>query len=191
MPSRLRRHDEYGHTHFLTMSCHKRLQFFRHNSVKNVFINAMRNTRGNAGVRWIGYVIMPEHVHLLLFPQHPGREDVIPISTILQDLKQYVGRHGKRALRDVWARDRTLGSAPLDAWACGKGAKPFWKPRGYDFNVTIEATLHGKLDYMHRNPVTRGLVDRAEQWLWSSYCFYELGDDSLIGMDWDGVWPIV
>ena len=49
----------------------------------------------------------------------------------------------------------------------------------------------GKLDYMHRNPITRGLVERAEQWRWSSDQFYEFGDDSLIAIDWDGPWPLV
>jgi putative transposase len=51
--------------------------------------------------------------------------------------------------------------------------------------------LRTKLDYIHKNPITRGLVDRAEEWPWSSYRFYELGDSSLIAMDWDGSWPIV
>ncbi len=151
----------------------------------------MRNTREKLGIRWIGYVIMPEHVHLLTFPQEPNHDDPIPVSAVLQYLKQCVGRHGKAALRTVWAQRRSLGTPPLDAWACGDGPKPFWKPRGYDFNITTEPRLYEKLDYMHRNPITRGLVDRAEQWPWSSYRFYEFGDDSLIGMDWDGVWPLI
>ena len=44
---------------------------------------------------------------------------------------------------------------------------------------------------MHRNPITRGLVERPEQWRWSSYRFYEMDDISLIDMDWDGSWPIL
>lgn len=52
-------------------------------------------------------------------------------------------------------------------------------------------TLLEKLDYCHKNPITRGLVDRAEDWAWSSYCYYENGDESVLKMDWDGSWPIV
>lgn len=55
MPSKLRRIDEYGHTHFLTILCYRRLQFFRHDSVKQVFVDAMRRTREKLGIRWIGY----------------------------------------------------------------------------------------------------------------------------------------
>ncbi|UCD30190.1 MAG: transposase [Planctomycetota bacterium] len=190
MPGRLKRHDEYGHTHFLTISCYRRLQFFRHDSVKKVFIEGIHHTREKLGIRWIGYVIMPEHIHLLIFPQPNGSDTPIPVSQVLHELKQYVGRHGKKALRKIWSVNRSLGTPPLDAWALGQGPKPFWKPRGYDFNTTREDTIHEKLDYMHKNPITRGLVDRAELWPWSSYRYYELSDYSLIEMDWDGSWPI-
>ena len=191
MPSRLRRHDDYGHTHFLTISCYRRLRFLDHDAAKRVMVDGMHQTREMLHIRWIGYVIMPEHVHLLLFTTPIGAEEPVPISKVLQYLKQYVGRHGKEALRVVWKERGGLGSAPLDEWALGSGPKPFWKTRAYDFNVTSEKALHTKLDYIHKNPITRGLVDRTEQWRWSSYRYYELEDDSLIAMDWDGSWPIV
>jgi putative transposase len=79
----------------------------------------------------------------------------------------------------------------LDAWARSAGPKPFWKPRAYDFNVIEENRLHEKLDYMHKNPTTRGLVDGPHEWRWSSYQYYQFDDDSIIQMDWDGSWPIV
>jgi putative transposase len=191
MPSRLRRHDEYGHVHFLTISCYRRLQFFRHGPVKQVFVDGLARTRAKLGVRWVGYVVMPEHVHLLVFPMRKGTDEPVAISTMLQDLKQYVGRQGKEALRSIWRERRSLGSPPMDAWALGAAPKPFWKTRAYDFNVTSESTLHGKLEYMHKNPITRGLVERADQWTWSSYRYYECDDDSVLAMDWDGSWPIV
>lgn len=191
MPSKLRRHDEYGHTHFLTISCYRRLRFFEHDAVKRVFVRGMARTREKLGIRWIGYVIMREHVHLLVFPARAGENKPVPISTVLQSLKQDVGRHGKEALRAVWSRERSLGSPPTDAWARGAGSRPFWKTRAHDFNVTTERSFHVRLDYIHKNPVTRGLVDRAEQWQWSSYRYYEYDDDSVIAMDWDGSWPIV
>ena len=92
MPGKLRRINEYGHTHFLTISCYRRLQFFRHDAVKRVFMNAMHRTREKLGIRWVGYVIMPEHVHLLVLPALVDSDGFIPISIVLQDLKQYVGR---------------------------------------------------------------------------------------------------
>ncbi|MGB2987180.1 MAG: transposase [Phycisphaerae bacterium] len=191
MPGRLRRYDEYGHTHFLTISCYRRLRFFDHDAVKQVFVRGMAETREKLGIRWIAYVIMPEHVHLLAFPTRVGEDEPVPISAVLHSLKQYVGRHGKQALRAVWARRRSLGNPPMDAWARSTGPKPFWKTRAHDSNITTERAFHVKLDYIHKNPITRGLVDRAEQWPWSSYRYYEFDDESVIAMDWDGSWPMV
>jgi len=151
--------------------------------------NVRKRPRDNPGEGWgtdsFGYRIPPCPVDFADMTSM-----VTPISRVLQTLKQYVGRHGKQALRHIWSRSRTLGSRPMDIWARATGPKPFWKTRAHDFNVTTEQSLHVKLDYMHKNPITRGLVDRAEQWQWSSYCFYELDDDSVIAMDWDGSWPI-
>ena len=174
----------------LPLSCYRRLQFFRHDPVRRVFVDGMGHTRAKLGIRWVGYVVMPEHVHLLLFPIPVGADAPVGVSTVLHDLKQYVGRHGKEALRSIWREAQSLGRQPMDAWAMGSGAKPFWKTRVYDFNVTTEKTLHAKLDYMHKNPITRGLAERAEQWVWSSYRYYEYDDDSVIALDWDGSCPI-
>ena len=73
----------------------------------------------------------------------------------------------------------------------GEGSRPFWKLRAYDFNVTTERAFRVKLDYIHKNPITRGLVEHPEQWPWGSYRYYELNDTSLLEMDWNGSWPIV
>jgi putative transposase len=190
VPSRLRRHDEWGHIHFVTFSCFRRLQFFRHDGPRAAFVEAMKLVRAKFGVRWLGYVIMPEHVHILVLPQSPGAAAPTPISVVLHHLKGAAGRTGKAALRVVWRQHRSLGTPPLDAWATGSGEKPFWKPRSNDFNVVSEEKVPEKLDYMHNNPVRRGLVERPEQWAWSSFQYYESGERWPIEMDWDGSFPI-
>ncbi|MFH1418801.1 MAG: transposase [Planctomycetota bacterium] len=189
MPSRLQRHNELYQIHFITFSCFRRLQFFRHDTVKLTFTNAMKRVRGRFNIRWIGYVIMPEHVHLLVAPQEKGSDEITSVSSFLNTLKGASGHDGKEALREVWRRNRSLGTRVLDAWATGMDPRPFWKPRGYDFNVVRDDTLLSKLDYTHNNPIRRGLAESAEQWRWSSFRYYELADDSLIEMDWDGRMP--
>ncbi len=187
MPTSLHRYDEPGHVHFLTVSCHRRLPFFGTPDIRDAVADSMRRSRGRLGFRWIGFVIMPEHVHWLVLPQRSDDSDVIPISGVLQSLKTSVGMNVKRALRGVWGRRRSLGHPGLDRWATAHtDHKPIWTTRGIDFNVTNISTLRAKLDYCHANPVTRGLVDRPEDWRWSSYRFYELDDRSSLVMDWDG-----
>jgi putative transposase len=91
-----------------------------------------------------GYVVMPEHIHLLVSEPEKGR-----LAQTLQSLKQSVAR--RLALR---------------------AAEPFWQARYYDFNVWSERKFTEKLRYIHRNPVTRGLVDRPEDWPRSSFRHY-------------------
>lgn len=75
MPGKLGRYDEYAHVRFLTISCYRRLQFFGHDSVKRVFVGGMARTRAMLGIRWVGYVVMPEHVHLLLLRMPIGADE--------------------------------------------------------------------------------------------------------------------
>jgi len=134
---------------------------------------------------------MPEHIHVLLYPQRPAAGEVVAVSALLRDFKQYVGFHGKATLRDYWREHRSLWSDPLDQWARGElGEQAFWNTRGYDLNVDSLDVVREKLDYCHENPVKRGLVAGKRDWAWSSCRFYESGDDSLLGMDWDGGWPL-
>ncbi|MFH1749175.1 MAG: hypothetical protein ABIG44_19255 [Planctomycetota bacterium] len=144
------------------------------------------------GIYLIGYVVMPEHVHVLLLPQARGCMEPLPISRLLNAFKQHVGYYGKAWLRDYWREHGSLWSEPLNRWARGEfGDQPLWNTRGHDFNIDRQQTLIEKLDYCHKNPVTRELVDHPEEWAWSSYRFYEMDDASILRLDWDGGWPIV
>jgi len=59
----------------------------------------------------------------------------------------------------------------------------FWLPRSYDFNVFSQKKVAEKLDYIHWNPVKRGLVASPEQWRWSSYRFYALGEEGPVKIE--------
>jgi putative transposase len=191
MPSRLHRYDEPGHTHFWTISCYRRLQFLHDDGMKRVVVDGLRAVQTTLGVCLIGYVIMPEHIHVLVYPHRRSQDTLVPIGSVLQVFKQYIGRHGKERLRQVWRRQGRLWSAPLNRWARGQfGKQEIMNTRGYDHNIFTENELREKLDYCHKNPITRGLTRRADDWRWSSYRFYRCNDRSLLTMDWNGRWPI-
>jgi len=61
--------------------------------------------------------------------------------------------------------------------------RPFWLPRYYDFNVHSEEKRVEKLRYMHRNPVTRGLVAHPEEWRWSSFRHYLTGEIGAVEIE--------
>jgi putative transposase len=190
MPSRLTRYDIPGHVHFWTISCYHRLTFFVHDELKRVLVDGLRMLQNRFGVCLVGYVIMPEHVHVLLYPHRRGMAEAVPISQLLHAFKKHVGFHGKQCLAGLRERHGRLWTEALDEWATSSVERTLWTTRGYDFNIDRFETLCEKLDYCHKNPMTRGLVQRAEDWSWSSYRFYEFGDRSILALDWDRAWPI-
>jgi len=171
MPRRVKRYTGRGDLHFITFSCYERRPFLQTKRVKNIFVKILEEVRGRFGFRLMGYVLMPEHVHLLI--------DELPKALparVIQVLKQRVSRilRGKKR--------RASGQLALRFPDDLADYRRFWQRRYFDFNVYREKKLREKLDYMHANPVKRGLVSHPREWPWSSWSFYERGE-GLIQMD--------
>ncbi|MBK8267051.1 MAG: transposase [Planctomycetes bacterium] len=191
MPSRLRRFDEAGHIHFWTISCYRKLSFLWHDDMKRVVIDGFRLLQREYRVCMIAYVIMPDHMHFIVYPHSRGNESPIPISLLLHRFKKYIGFEGKRRLREIWRKKGCLWCEPLNRWTHREYPKQLiFNTRGHDFNITNFKTLLEKIDYCHKNPITRVLVNGAADWRWSSFRFYEMGDRSVLAMDWNGKWPV-
>ena len=108
MPSQLRRHDEPGHIHFWTISCYRRLTFLWHDDVKRVVVDGFKLLQRDFNICMIAYVIMPDHMHFILYPHPRGSDEPIPISTLLHRFKRFVGIESKRCLREIWRRKGAL-----------------------------------------------------------------------------------
>ncbi len=168
MPSGL--HRTYGahHLHFITCSCYRRLPLLGTARSRDRFLSILEQTRQRYRFVVVGYVIMPEHIHLLVTEPEVGTP-----STVMQVVKQRTARVLLPKKKRADARQRHLfGDASVRT--------PFWQARFYDFNVRTTKKRVEKLRYMHRNPVMRGLVGSPEQWRWSSYRFYLLDEAWLV-----------
>ena len=115
----------------------------------------------------VGYVVMPDHIHLLIGEPEKGDP-----SRVMQAVKQGFARRVLKTLR----KRRVAAQQELFAPA----AEHVWQRRFYDFNVWSEKKRVEKLRYMHRNPVTRGLVAEPEQWAWSSFRSYAYGEAGAV-----------
>ncbi len=147
MPSSLRHDQQSNDLHFITFCCYRRQLKLGTPEARTQFERSLEATRLSYRLCVVGYVVMPEHVHLLVSEPRAGS-----LATSLQALKQSVSR--------------TL------ALRCHE---PFWQARYYDFNVWSNEKRIEKLRYIHRNPVRRGLVSNPEDWPWSSYRHYASG----------------
>jgi putative transposase len=110
---------------------------------------------------------MPEHIHLLISEPERGNP-----SCVMQAVKQGFARRVLKTLR------RKKVAAQQELFVLG--AEHVWQKRFYDFNVFTARKRIEKLRYMHQNPVKRGLVQEPEQWLWSSYRSYALGETGAV-----------
>ena len=155
MPWGLKRFQEARCLHFVTFSCYQRAPLLGTARARDIFEQTFEQTRRWYGFYVSGYVVMPEHVHLLM--SEPERSK---LSVALQMLKQNVAR-----------RLRSPEGGLL------------WQPRYYDVNVWSEAKRIEKLRYLHRNPVKRGLVRSPEDWAWSSFRHYMSGVEGVVEIE--------
>ena len=170
MPKGLKRYYGRGHLHFLTFSCYRRLPLLNSIRARSVFVNTLESIRERYQFSVVGYVVMPEHVHLLISEPARGTPSVV-----LKVLKQRVSRELRRGKR------RTMVGQLQFAFTKGDRNLPrFWQPRFYDFNVWSAKKIAEKLDYMHSNPVARKLVEHPRDWPWSSWSYYAKGEAGLV-----------
>ena len=162
-------HRTYGahHLHFITNSCYRRQPLLDSQRARDGFLSVLEQTRQKYRFVVVGYVGMPEHIHLLVTEPEKGT-----CATVMQVLKQRVAHAPlpKRRRRDP--RQRELFGE--------QARRAFWQARFYDFNVWSTKKRVEKLRYMHRNPVKRRLVTSPEQWRWSSYRHYWLDEPGLV-----------
>ena len=160
------RYNEPGQPRELTFSCYRRFAFFSRDRTRTWFCEALAEAGAKVGFELWAYVIMPEHVHVLVYPgDFPER-----MSAFLRAVKEPVARLAIRHLESQapqWLTRVTVREGR-------RLRRRFWQPGGgYDRNVTSMEALRAMIDYIHANPVRRGLVARAEDWEWSSARWYE------------------
>src|ERR1700688_4273429 len=172
MAIKLIRHYGRGHLHFITFSCYRRLPLLRSVRARNAFVQILGEVRDRYGFYLVGYVVMPEHIHLLIGEPAKGTP-----STVIQVLKQRVSRRLRRRKRNAAGQFR-LAFAGVD-----DSLRRFWQRRFYDFNVWSLKKRVEKLHYMHMNPLKRKLVDHPKDWPWSSFSFYANPKHGLIRVD--------
>jgi len=137
---------------------------------KTVFVKILEEVRTRYQFSLVGYVLMPEHVHLLIWPTSLNLE----VSDFLSSIKQSVAKR---------ARNYLLKNNPSVIERLG-GHFHFWQDGpGYDRNIESDAVVWHEIQYIHMNPVRRGLCQRSEEWRWSSAAFYAGIKDPPVAID--------
>ena len=158
-------YNDLGHAHFLTFSCYRQLPLLNRDRTRHYIIQATGNARERHNFAILAYVIMPEHVHFIIFPLLP----VYDVALFLKAIKQSVARKAKKFLCDhnrAWLEKLTVQRGNRNVFR-------FWQTGpGYDRNIHSKEEFFDKIIYIHNNPVRRGLVSTPEEWKWSSASWY-------------------
>ncbi len=154
---RMKRREGGGDARFITFSCEQRLPLLGNPAIRDLFVRSLAACRARFGFELFAWVVMPEHVHLIV---RPRKSDLFARALLF--LKLSVAQR-------VIARWRELGAPILSKITRPDGSPRFWqKGGGFDRNIRHEGEFAREVRYVHRNPVERGLVERPGDWAWSS-----------------------
>jgi putative transposase len=158
----MKRYETPGHARYLTFSCYRRLVLFGNDRIKDAFAERLAYVIDDLDVTLFAWVIMPEHVHLLVLPDPPR----VTVKALTHRLKS-------RFAQEVIGRWRQLDAAILPKLTTPQGTFRFWQDGGgYDRNLVTPKHITQKIDYIHNNPVARNLVKKPTDWKWSSARHY-------------------
>lgn len=162
-----KRHESAYDSRFLTFACYRRLPLLGSAWARDTVVEHLAHTRSRLGFQLFAYVVMPDHVHLLLHPN-------IEVATVRRILSALKTRTASIVLERIRREDPTLAARARDA----RGFERLWQPGGgYDRNVCSQREFLEKARYIEENPVRRGLVALPEDYAWSSAGSLLLGRD--------------
>ena len=167
MPWGLYRFHQSRLPHFITFTCYRRQSLLSTPDTRDAFLRILERTRLRYDFLFYGFVVMPNHVHLLISEPKQGT-----IATVIQSLKVASFRYQKTHICQKMA--------DMGHEAAGS---PFWQRRYYDRNIRDHEEFIAALKYIHRNPVKRGLVSKPEDWPWSSYRQYATGEVETVEIE--------
>jgi putative transposase len=150
--------DTPGNAHELTFCTYKRKPFFKDTVLAGIFLRHLDAARTKLEFKLWAYVIMPEHVHLLVWPG----EAKANVRTILREIKLWSGR-------ECLASSTAVKEACTIYKSDGSTSHRFWLPGGgYDRNLWSSEAILSSINYIHNNPVKRGLSNTSSAYPWSS-----------------------
>ncbi|MFO1091758.1 MAG: transposase [Planctomycetaceae bacterium] len=148
--------DSQLFAHFVTFSCKRRRRLLDSDRAKQIVLGVLNSELSKHSARCIGFVIMPDHVHAVIWFPQPGQ-----LSEFMQQWKQ----------RSAFAL-KQLYRTHFPEYARWTENDSVWQARYYAFHIYSRAKLEEKLNYMHMNPVRASLVQTPGEWKWSSARWY-------------------
>jgi putative transposase len=148
---------------YITSVANSRLPVFRTDEMKKVACDALSEARRSAGFSLYAYVLMPDHLHLIT-------DSILKPSKVLQYINGIISR---RVIDHLKERGHNASLQKLRHVTRKRQYRySLWDHHNNLFSITSEDMFMQKVNYIHQNPVRAGLVENAEDYLWSSIRFW-------------------
>ena len=175
-----------GEIYFITTNIYQRSKIFNKDWACKLFIDVLNKCRLKYRFKLYGYVIIPDHVHLLIMP-----DDKMNISEIIHRIKgnfayQYImaRNHEGSATRGGLNHASKRVADPLWVGDHRIHINPIWQKSFYDHIIRNDLDFEEKLGYIHGNPIKHRLIDNLDNYPWSSYQNYYFNHNDLIEIDY-------
>jgi len=164
---KVKHYEQHRTVHELTFSCYRRRPLLTNDPWRRLLAESISSATERHGFHLLAFVFMPEHVHLLVLPARADSRLASLLTAIKRPcsfrIKQLLLANNSPLLEKLTIRQRP-GVETFRYWQEGPG---------YDRNLMSASAIAAAIEYIHLNPVRRGLCDRASQWKWSSAKYYE------------------
>ena len=173
---KVKHYEQTKAVHELTFSCYKRMPLLTNDVWRQMLGESISRATANHEFDLIAFVFMPEHVHLLVLP----RTNESRVSGLLKAIKRPYSYRVKQLLKESGSgllEKLTIRQRP------GVMTFRYWQEGpGYDRNLESPKAIKAAINYIHLNPVRRGLCTSLDEWKWSSARHY-LDPDNPVNLD--------
>jgi putative transposase len=171
MGTRHRQELEKFPLRFVTTTCKDWLHLLQSHAIMQIVADSLTFLNGKYKVQIVGYVFMPNHIHMLMF-----LEDGKTLSSYMRDFKKFTSVKIRKQLE---AEEQY---SLVEQMRFIKGAQKLkvWQDRFDDFYITNPKSFLIKLNYIHNNPLKRGLAKSAADYKYSSAGYYERETEGIL-----------
>ncbi|MFQ5491891.1 MAG: transposase [Phycisphaerae bacterium] len=162
--------------HFCTITVLDWLPVLIESRYIDPIIDSLGYCRQHKGLQLFGFVVMPNHVHLIA-----AADDLHPV---MRDFKRFTSRTLHENLKEdgrstllTWLEQATEPSRRQ------RGELGFWKPGFHPKAIWSRDVFDQKLRYLHQNPVRKGLLQSPDEWWYSSAGYYADRTPTCLEMD--------
>ena len=172
-----------GEVYFITTKTFKNQKIFDNSLICELLIKVLVDCRLKYKFKLYGYVIIPDHVHLLIMPA-----EKMNISEAIHRIKgnfayQYLITRNHKGSATRWGENVDSNRVADPLWVGGL-INPIWQKSFYDHIIRNDLDFEEKLNYIHGNPVKHNITDSLDNYPWSSYQNYYLNKNDLIKIDY-------